>query len=217
MKSRGQGLIEFALILPVLLFIIMGIIDFGRILFIYGMASNSLRTALRNAELLGYGGGGPLYIDCDELEADIRQVLFVGIDPDSNAYFGYIDTDAYTGAVVECDSSPTVDNGDLLQISLETPVRLITPLVSGIAPVVTLQFAGQRTIVSQVPMNADFDFDRDGDFLLDDWEDDYFPTIWDQNATDDLEVPPDGCNNGTEQAWNTNPLDPNSHPPLEYC
>lgn len=47
--SRGQGLVEFALILPLLLLILMGMIDFGRVLFIYANLFNAAREASRYA------------------------------------------------------------------------------------------------------------------------------------------------------------------------
>lgn len=47
MRHRGQGLVEFALILPLLLLIIIGIIEFGRILFIYVNVSNAAREGAR--------------------------------------------------------------------------------------------------------------------------------------------------------------------------
>ncbi|HUM37637.1 MAG TPA: TadE/TadG family type IV pilus assembly protein, partial [Anaerolineae bacterium] len=34
-RPKGQGLVEFALILPLLLLILLGIFEFGRVLFIY--------------------------------------------------------------------------------------------------------------------------------------------------------------------------------------
>ncbi len=46
-RQRGQGLVEFALILPLLLLIIMGIIDFGRMFFIYANLFNAAREASR--------------------------------------------------------------------------------------------------------------------------------------------------------------------------
>ena len=52
-KTRGQALAEFGLIAPLLLFLILGIADFGRALFTYAMASNALRDAVRYAEVLG--------------------------------------------------------------------------------------------------------------------------------------------------------------------
>jgi hypothetical protein len=78
--SRGQGLVEFALVLPVLLLLMMGIFDFGRVFFSYAMASNSLRAALRNAEVFGYNGGEINYTDCAHMRDVIKKVFFVG-DP----------------------------------------------------------------------------------------------------------------------------------------
>lgn len=47
--SRGQGLVEFALVLPVLLLIFMGILDFGRAIFAYNSLANAAREGARVA------------------------------------------------------------------------------------------------------------------------------------------------------------------------
>lgn len=44
---RGQGLVEFALILPILLLVLIGMLEFGRILFIYVNVSNAAREGVR--------------------------------------------------------------------------------------------------------------------------------------------------------------------------
>jgi len=46
---RGQSLVEFALILPVLLLTLMGIFDFGRAIFAYNAVSNAAREGMRVA------------------------------------------------------------------------------------------------------------------------------------------------------------------------
>ncbi|MGC9469245.1 MAG: TadE/TadG family type IV pilus assembly protein, partial [Anaerolineae bacterium] len=46
-RHRGQGLVEFALILPVLLLIIIGTLEFGRIMFIYVNITNAAREGTR--------------------------------------------------------------------------------------------------------------------------------------------------------------------------
>src|SRR5512139_2186564 len=50
-NSRAQAMVEFALVLPILLLLVLAIIDFGRALFIYSQVSNSAREAVR------YGAG----------------------------------------------------------------------------------------------------------------------------------------------------------------
>ena len=44
-RRRGQGLVEFALILPVFLFFLLLAVDFGRLLFTYIQLSNTAREA----------------------------------------------------------------------------------------------------------------------------------------------------------------------------
>lgn len=46
---RGQALVEFALILPVFLLILFGVIDAGRLIFTNNMVSNAARNAARVA------------------------------------------------------------------------------------------------------------------------------------------------------------------------
>lgn len=44
MKDRGQALIEFILILPVFLFLVLGMIDFGKIIYSKFTMQNDLNT-----------------------------------------------------------------------------------------------------------------------------------------------------------------------------
>src|SRR5215510_13977462 len=76
-KKRAQSLTEFALILPVLLFFIMGIIDFGRVLFTYAQVSAAIRAALRYASVVGYTT--PVYLNCDLMRQTARSSFFATI------------------------------------------------------------------------------------------------------------------------------------------
>ncbi len=48
-SRRGQALVEFALILPVLLIVLLGIIDGGRLIYEYNAVSNAAREGGRTA------------------------------------------------------------------------------------------------------------------------------------------------------------------------
>ena len=48
-RSRGQALVEFALVLPLLLLFIFGVIDAGRLIFTYNTVANAARNGARVA------------------------------------------------------------------------------------------------------------------------------------------------------------------------
>ena len=68
--TKGQSLLEFALMLPILLLIVIGVIEFGRIFLLYTEASNAAREAARYGVAAGQSPNNmPRYLDC----AEIRQ------------------------------------------------------------------------------------------------------------------------------------------------
>ncbi|MFQ5924267.1 MAG: TadE family protein, partial [Anaerolineales bacterium] len=61
----GQGLTEFALIMPVLLLLVLGIVEFGRMMIMFSSVSTASRDAVRYAVSVGEGSTGiPHYQDC---------------------------------------------------------------------------------------------------------------------------------------------------------
>jgi Flp pilus assembly protein TadG len=74
-RSRGQSIVEFALILPIFVLVLVGIFDAGRAVFAYNTINNAAREAGRLAIL-------------DQNVADIQaegaeQAVSLGIDPSS--------------------------------------------------------------------------------------------------------------------------------------
>jgi Flp pilus assembly protein TadG len=69
-SERGAELIEFALVLPLLLFIILGLVDFGFMFQRFEVVTNAAREGARMAVLSGY-------TDAD-VEARVRSYLTTG-------------------------------------------------------------------------------------------------------------------------------------------
>src|SRR6185312_16248181 len=46
-SRRGQALVEFALVLPIFILLLVGIFDFGRAIYAYNTISNAAREAVR--------------------------------------------------------------------------------------------------------------------------------------------------------------------------
>lgn len=191
-KERGATLAEFSLILPILLFVVLGIIDYGRILLVYSNASTASRNAARNATLIGDDGTGtPLYLSCNQIDEDAREINFANITAVNILYFrtqdktteaqlqtvddnlDLVDAGDYSGADFNCNGAPPDGNqllsGDLLVVRLEATIEFITPVMSNVFPDIDFVFRAQRTIVKNIQLIED-SLDRDFDGVDDEWE-----------------------------------------------
>jgi Flp pilus assembly protein TadG len=66
-RQRGHAMTEMALTLPLVLLMVMGIMDFGRMLFIYSQVSNAAREGVRWGSVTGVvpQGTAPHFVDCN--------------------------------------------------------------------------------------------------------------------------------------------------------
>jgi len=80
-RLQGNTLTEFALILPVLLACIFGVIEFGRALYAYHFVSNAAREATRWASVRGQSCDPTVYTSaCPAGQSDIQDFV-AGIAP----------------------------------------------------------------------------------------------------------------------------------------
>ena len=77
-RQAGQSLVEFALLLPVLILIFMGIVDFGRAIYAYNAVSNAAREGARLAIVDQRTGAGGAYLAAIEAA---NQATALGLDP----------------------------------------------------------------------------------------------------------------------------------------
>lgn len=205
-KSQGQALVEFGLILPVLLLIITGIIDFGQVAITYIQSLSALRNAARFAEVAGFASvpGAPVrYLDCDGMVDAANDILFAN---NQTITITYHKANDYGNTSYDCDTvtSDVLRNGDILEIISRARVQFITPFVSGIVPDLNIEFAARRTIVKSLVLGSPDDaLDTDYDGLADLWEMEWFGNL-SSIATGDPDG--DGCNNGCEEARYTCPV-----------
>ncbi|MBI3162059.1 MAG: pilus assembly protein [Chloroflexi bacterium] len=85
-KPRAQAILEFALALPVLLLLLYGLLETGRLLFVYGSTVTAARQAARYGSTTGmYDNGTPLdetddvpyYNDCAGIIAAANKTAFI--------------------------------------------------------------------------------------------------------------------------------------------
>ncbi|HJS17114.1 MAG TPA: TadE family protein, partial [Anaerolineales bacterium] len=78
-KNSAQAMVEFAIALPVLLLLLYGILEAGRLLFLYSTVVTASRQAVRYGATTGEGNGGvPRYQDCIGIRSAADAVSYLG-------------------------------------------------------------------------------------------------------------------------------------------
>ena len=152
-RAEGAALSEFAVIAPLLLLLVFGIIDFGRF-----VATNSTVTAAsRESARYGLSTGPsvnaiPRYTDCDEITAaGVDSAVMVTLDP---ARFT-IDYDHGPGTVIftTCpgggpNPDPTAFTaGDRVIVTVSHEFTFISPFIGLFGPF-TIESTDRRTLLS---------------------------------------------------------------------
>ena len=146
-RGQGQGMVEFALILPVVLLVMLGVIEFGYIFTVYSGMFNAAREGTR------YGVANPQ--DVTGIIATARKKIFM-IDPSAvNISMVY---DQGPGGTVFTDPD-LVDIGDRVVISVTYDLPMITPVIQPIVSSLLIKTEAARTVVS---LGAGGDTDADG-------------------------------------------------------
>lgn len=132
---RGQGLVEFALIVPVFLLLILGLIEFGRLMVTYSSISTASRDAVRYAVSVGDSPSGiPHYQDCLGIRAAAENVALFA-DP---TIVITIDADGPGGAspIEYCQVGK---NSDPIDVSLGAQISVtVTQIYDPLLPLVEL-------------------------------------------------------------------------------
>ena len=149
--NRGQGMVEFALVFPLLLLLLFGIFEVGRIMFTYSAAIAASREAARyGAAILDVGGGIPQYEDCSGIKAAAKRIgQYAGID-DTNITIQYSNASGIYSTA--CPPSQEVQAADTISVSISTSVTPVTPV--GNLSAIPINSSSSRTILKNVKLGA---------------------------------------------------------------
>ena len=148
-KDKAQGMVEFALTLPLLLLLVFGVIEFGRLLFYYGAVVTATREAARYGSAAGEAGGGlDYYEDCLGITDAAKRIgSIVGIQ-DGDVQISYDRPGSTNPFAPSCPPSTSVDLGDRIIVTVTGRFQPIVPLVN--VPQIDIQSVARRTIVKDV-------------------------------------------------------------------
>lgn len=110
-EEKGQSLVEMALVLPLLLILLVGMIDLGRVLY------TSMHLHLATQETVRLGGLGA---SDAEMTSFAKDYVHVG-----------------DASLLETNIHPSDDqrvSGQYVTVTLEYPIEFITPFISNFVP-----------------------------------------------------------------------------------
>lgn len=152
--ENAQGIVEFALILPILLLIVLGLVETGRLIFIYSAVTNAAREAARYGSATGLSDNGiPRFMDCDEIIDAAVQVGFIGSVEPANVTVTY-DNGPGTTSLGACPpSNGAVRTGTRILVEVTSPFDTFIP---GLLPYENLMIRGEsaRTIIRAVNIDV---------------------------------------------------------------
>src|SRR5512139_977219 len=158
-KTRAHAMVEFAIALPILLLMLYGIIEAGRLLFMYSTVVTASRQAVRYGSATGEGlGGYPRYQDCQGIRDAARKVAFLGAFDQIK-----LEYDTGPGSDPEDYCNPETLPGDPSlndSILRGNRTRLIVTVQKDFSPIVrlvpffdrTIEARSARTILYSVPI-----------------------------------------------------------------
>jgi hypothetical protein len=138
-KSKGQAMLEFAIVLPILLLVVYGLIETGRLLFIYSSVNNATRQAARFGSTSGISptSGVPRYQDCDGIRLAAQRGDFLNAfdDDDIEIYIdnGLDNSGAPIGQTLVCTGGVAVDTGitpktgDRITVNVDAAFNALLP------------------------------------------------------------------------------------------
>ena len=157
-RQQGQGIVEFALVLPVVLMVVFGVIEVGFLLFSYSSVNSAAREGARYGIAIGDVSGGQRYYDCSGIvDAALRIGKFAGMKAgDISVYYDngpdegdgtYVQKYASCSALASYNGNDSIRFGDRIVV---TATHEYHPLVSYIGLNITpftMTSVSSRTIV----------------------------------------------------------------------
>lgn len=142
LRRRGQGLVEFALIVPLIVLLFMAIFDFGRAIYGLNAVGNAARMGVRTAIV-------------NQNLAEIRQraanqATALAVDTSGSGCWAIsadsgvcVRFDGPDGAVGGC---PTVTVGCIAEVKVRWTFRAITPVIGNIIPAIPFESVTKQPI-----------------------------------------------------------------------
>ena len=146
-SKRGQALVEFALVLPIFILVLVAIFDLGRAVFAYNTLTNAAREGARIAIVNQYK---PSIIARAKQQTAIVELN----DPSVQVDFYQVNADGTVNTTIPCALSQ-IAVGCMATVSFEATYQPITPLIGNIVFKNGVTFTATSTLSVEYSCPAD--------------------------------------------------------------
>jgi len=155
---RAQAIVEFALVLPILLMILVGIFEFARMVFIYSAVTNASRNAVRYASAVGLEDTGTYhkYLYCDGIrQTAMNSAFLITLDPANDIEISY-DSGPGTSSLGNCDvtggeAAISIPSGARVNVTVTATYRPMVRLIP--IPTRDFELSSYRTILGIIDVD----------------------------------------------------------------
>jgi hypothetical protein len=152
-KQRAQAITEFALVLPILMVLLVGILEVGRLVLIYAGVTNASREATRYASAVGFDEDGLYhYNNCNGIRRVAKRAAYFMNLQDDEIVITYDSGPSTTIRNPVCDGTDTVVSGDRVIVTINTSYSPLVKLI----PIGTkdINSSSARTILGFVDVGS---------------------------------------------------------------
>ena len=156
-KPAGQSAVEFALVLPILLIILIGILEVGHLIFVYVTVFNASREAARYGAATGTVNGDEQFRDCAGIKNAALRLRFLA-DYDANDITIRYDQGPGTTQSPICENMSTndwalVEQGSRVTVTISANFEMYMPFLP--IPAFPITSTSSRTLLGTVflPIN----------------------------------------------------------------
>jgi hypothetical protein len=160
-NDSGQTMVEFAMVLPIVLTIVFGVIEFGWLLWSYSSVNSAAREAARYGIAIGDGDvSGQRYYDCQGIrEAGLKAGSFAGMEI-SDIFIEYDSGPNTTTEYATCEAlaalagSDDIEFGDRIVVSVVHDYQPLAAIMGFNIDPFTMIARANRTIVKKAEVVA---------------------------------------------------------------
>ncbi len=148
-KIRAQAMVEFMLALPILLMLLYGMIEVGRLIFIFSSVANASRQAARYGSASGEVNNVTFYQDCDGIREAANQSAFIITFNEINiTYDRGVNPDGTPIPITGIDPDPSANSCPIEHDTIRNGDRIIVQVSATYEPIISIIPIEPMNIVS---------------------------------------------------------------------